>query len=77
MDIYYRVLLKKSDGLLVALVVNARTGTILNTRSTVAREVMVAARIHARPNIPIGPLVSSANARPFSSARASARGNGK
>ena len=43
-EIYYRILVKKPDGKIVSVIVNAQTGTVISNRSSVGREISKAAR---------------------------------
>lgn len=45
--VYYRVIIKRPDGQLVAAIVDARVGRLISGRSSTAQEVMAAARTKA------------------------------
>ncbi len=43
-QIYYRILVKKPDGKIVSVIVNAQTGTVVSNRSSVGRQISKVAR---------------------------------
>ncbi|WP_282021711.1 PepSY domain-containing protein [Ruegeria faecimaris] len=42
--LYYRILVKKPDGKIVSVIVNAQTGVVVSNRSVVGRQIFEAAR---------------------------------